>query len=118
MAPTLKQKRAFKAMVENGGNVSKAMISAGYSAPTAKTPQKLTESDGFQEILRKSGLTEELISTSLVEDIKKKKQNRVAELRLGSEILGMKKVDGNDGDTNIQINLINYGDNTVIPFDK
>jgi len=34
-------------MVENGGNVSKAMEQAGYSSATAKTPQKLTDSEGF-----------------------------------------------------------------------
>lgn len=41
---TLKQKTAIAKMVENGGIVSKAMIEAGYSENTAKTPQKLTES--------------------------------------------------------------------------
>ena len=37
-------------MVENGGNMSKAMIDAGYSPNTAKTPQKLTNSKGFKSI--------------------------------------------------------------------
>jgi hypothetical protein len=48
---SLKQKRAFANLVENGGNVSKAMIDAGYSEATAKTPQKLTESDAFKELV-------------------------------------------------------------------
>jgi len=48
--PTIKQKKAVIALVENGGNVSNAMIRAGYSENTAHTPQKLTESDGFKEI--------------------------------------------------------------------
>jgi hypothetical protein len=46
---TIRQKRAITEMVENGGNISKAMISAGYSAATAKTPGKLTGSKGFQK---------------------------------------------------------------------
>lgn len=47
---TQKQKRAIDNLVENGGNVSKAMKDAGYSEATAKTPQKLTESKAFQDI--------------------------------------------------------------------
>jgi len=50
-ASTMKQKTALQNMVENGGNVSKAMIYAGYSLATAKTPQKLTESKGFKALL-------------------------------------------------------------------
>uniref|UniRef100_A0A6H1ZC80 Terminase n=1 Tax=viral metagenome TaxID=1070528 RepID=A0A6H1ZC80_9ZZZZ len=48
---TVKQKKAVKKLVENGGNVSKAMEAAGYTKATAKTPQKLTESKGYAEIL-------------------------------------------------------------------
>lgn len=47
---TLKQKKALDILVENGGNVSQAMIAAGYSPATAHTPQKLTESKAFKEI--------------------------------------------------------------------
>jgi len=50
---TIKQKVALKNLVENGGNVTKAMIDAGYSPNTANTPQKLTESDGWQELMDK-----------------------------------------------------------------
>src|SRR6185312_4486113 len=49
---TLKQKLAVEKMVENGGNKSKAMLEAGYSPATAKTPQKLTESKGFELLLQ------------------------------------------------------------------
>jgi hypothetical protein len=48
---TEKQKRAIRNVVENGGNVSKAMRDAGYSPNTAHTPQKLTESDAWREIM-------------------------------------------------------------------
>lgn len=37
-------------MVENGGNVSKAMSDAGFSDAYSKNPQKLTTSETFQEL--------------------------------------------------------------------
>lgn len=49
--PTIKQKKAFKKVVENGGNVSKAMKDADYSAAMAKNPHKLTKSKGWQEMM-------------------------------------------------------------------
>lgn len=49
--PSLKQKRALANLVENGGNVSKAMVDAGYSPTTAKTPQKLTESEAWKGMM-------------------------------------------------------------------
>lgn len=48
---TIKQKLAFNKVVENGGKVSTAMRDVGYSSATAKTPQKLTESKGWLELL-------------------------------------------------------------------
>jgi len=48
---TVKQRLAVKNLAENGGNVSKAMRDAGYSAMTATTPKKLTERKGFQELM-------------------------------------------------------------------
>lgn len=95
---TLMQEAAVDKLVELGGrrtrghlSVSKAMRESKipYSPATAKTPKKLTESKGFQEIARKKGLTAGLITGALVEDIKKKPQNRVPEMRLGADILGM-----------------------------
>lgn len=85
---TEKQKRAIDLLVGNGGNVTKAMIDAGYSKNTANTPQKLTESDGFKELCEEYGLTDELLLDALVEDIKSKKGNRKAELELGFKVKG------------------------------
>ena len=48
---TKRQLQAIDNLVENGGNVSKAMRDAGYSEMTAKTPQKLTESKAFNELM-------------------------------------------------------------------
>ena len=96
---TTKQKRAIARMVENGGNVSRAMLEADYSPATANTPQKLTESKGYKEELARHGLTEELITTALVSDIEAKPKKRFLELSLGADILGMKKRDGEGSKT-------------------
>lgn len=85
---TYKQRLTLDKMVENGGNVSRAMIEAGYSPNTAKTPQKLTESVGFIELCEEKGLTNDLLVEALIEDIKTKKGNRKAELELGFKIKG------------------------------
>ena len=60
-----------------------------YSPATAKNPKKLTGSKGFQEVYLKKGLTAGLITGALVDDIKKKPQNRLGEMRLGAEIIGL-----------------------------
>lgn len=99
---TFKQKKAVKNLVENGGNVSKAMIDANYSPATAKTPQKLTESKGFKQLCEEVGLTDELIISSLVEDIKEKPKNRKPELELGAKIKGM-LIDKKEPQGNLQI---------------
>lgn len=90
-------------MVKNGGVVRPAMVAAGYSVATAHTPQKLTESKGFQELLVEYGLTPDLIVSSLVEDIQAKPGRRTGELSLGADILGLKKK--NDPLVAVQINF-------------
>lgn len=50
---TIKQKLTASKLVENGGNVGKAMLEAGYSEAMAKNPQKLTRSKGWQELIDK-----------------------------------------------------------------
>ena len=51
----------------------------------------ITQSVGYKAELAKYGLTEELITSALVEDIEKKPQKRVRELELGADILSMRK---------------------------
>jgi phage terminase small subunit len=48
---TIKQKEAIKNVVGNGGNVTKAMLDAGYSPNTANTPGKLTNSKPWKELV-------------------------------------------------------------------
>lgn len=85
---TKKQRLATTNLVENGGNASKAMRDAGYSPTTARTPSKLTSSKGFRQIMEQYGLTDELLISALVEDIKSKKGNRRAELELAFKLKG------------------------------
>ncbi len=89
--PTIKQKQALSKMVENGGNISQAMIDVGYSPNTAKTPQKLTQSLGYSYLLRDYGLTEDLVISALVEDINNKPGKRLGELTLASDVLGLRR---------------------------
>lgn len=65
----------------------------GYTKAVAETPSRVLESAGFKDALTEYGLTEELITTSLVKDIKGKPLKRTQELKLGAEILGMVKRD-------------------------
>ena len=48
---TMKQKKAVQNVMENHGNVSKAMRDAGYSNETAKNPRNLTKSKSWEELL-------------------------------------------------------------------
>lgn len=67
---TIKQELAVQEMVENGGNVSGAMRAVGYSVATAKNPSKLTESDGFKELMQKY-LPDELLAKKHLELLNK-----------------------------------------------
>jgi len=99
--PTDKQKKAAKLALENLGRASplpkgEILRQAGYSAAVAETPDIVYESKGFQEVLRECGLTEDFLTTALVEDIKHKKGNRKAELELGFKVLGKLKDPGTE----------------------
>jgi len=75
-------------------NKTDLLVSTGYSPKTASTEAKqILESKGVKDALRDMGLTEELVITALVEDIKNKPSKRFLELSLGAEILGMKQHD-------------------------
>lgn len=52
--PTERHKKAYKKMVENGGNKAMALRGAGYSNAVVNTPQKVTKSKGWQELLEKN----------------------------------------------------------------
>lgn len=85
---TIKQHIALNKIVENRGNIGKAMREAGYDKTTAKNPKNLTESEGFLSLCDEKGLTDDLLINALIEDIQTKKGNRTAELALGFKIKG------------------------------
>ena len=94
--PTPRQRKAAKAYIDNflsGKPVSTAIVlkSVGYGTGLQNQPSRVVESKGFKDSLKEFGLTEELITTALVQDIQTKPEKRVQELKLGAEILGMVK---------------------------
>lgn len=76
---TAKQRLALSKMVENGGNASQAMIDAGYSKNTAKTPSKLTNSKAIKSemasLLKAHGVTKEQYILNLGMAMNAMKQN-------------------------------------------
>lgn len=48
---TIRQKKAFKKIMENNGNVSRGMMEVGYSPQSAKNPKNLINSKGWQELM-------------------------------------------------------------------
>ena len=58
---TTKQQRVVKEILENDGNVSKAMLKAGYAPSTAKNPHLLKKipeiQDALQSLLKSKGIT-------------------------------------------------------------
>lgn len=101
---TFRQIQAVNNLVENGGNVSRAMLEAGYSPATAKTPQKLTESVGFSELME-AYLPDDMLLGALSDDIEAKKGNRKAELELAFKLKG-KMVEKQDVTSNGQTLLV------------
>lgn len=90
---TLRQKRAAK-LVLNGATPTQAMTEAGYAPSSIHKPgEALLSTQGYKEALAEYGLTEELIASSLVKDIKAKPKRRSRELELGADILNMRKRD-------------------------
>lgn len=94
--PTPKQRKAAKAVLDNLTKknpepLNRVMEISGFGTGAINTPSIVTESRGFKVALAELGLTEDLITTSLVEDIENKPQHRIQELKLGAEILGMVK---------------------------
>ncbi len=111
---TIKQKKAVDNMVDNGGNVSKAMTEAGYSPATAKTPQKLTQSKGFEELLEEY-LPDSMLLKALQEDIEGKTKNRKPELELAFKVKG-KLTDRLDVGGDLTVTVVNYADADTKPL--
>lgn len=90
MSIKIKQRKAIKELLENGGNISRAMIKAGYSPNTAKNPQKLTKSASFQELISEYFPDEDLTKVHR-EGLMASKQifrsnNKTGEIELAAEV--------------------------------
>lgn len=103
--PTLRQKLAVDNLIANGGNVTEAMRKAGYSKTSLNSPTILTKSLGFKKLCDEAGLNPGLLVHALVADIKSKPGKRVGELRLGADMLGLTKHEGNSPIVAVQVNL-------------
>lgn len=110
--PTVKQKKVAKVVV-NGGTPTEGMREAKYAPSVIRKPAVVTETEGYKEALAEYGLTEELITSSLVEDIKGKPKRRLGELQMGAELLGMKK-GGKEEGSNVQLNQIILKFNSIL----
>lgn len=102
--PTVRQRRLAKGLVENQMShtplsVGAVMREIGYSNTISEQPSRITESSGFKKALAELGLTEELIVTALVDDILDKPRQRVKELTLAADILGMRKKEADPAST-------------------
>ena len=93
VAPTLRQQMLAKLTAEFGGvpgmTKRKLLQMAGYSKKVS--PTAVYGADGVKTSLALYGLTESLIATALVDDIKNKPRQRYHELSLAADILGMRK---------------------------
>ena len=91
--PRLKQRNLAKITLENPhlikeGHKNELVAMGGYSKSVQHTPGKVLESKGYLEALAEFGLTDELLTTSLVADIIAKPANRKPELELGFKVRG------------------------------
>lgn len=91
---TQKQKAAISKIAENHGNISKSMLEVGYSPNTAKKPQNLTESKGFQQLMEEAGLTDEFLLQKHLELLNAKRGKNIdpmavkAGLEMGYKLKG------------------------------
>lgn len=96
--PRVRQRKAALAVIKNQAldkpkPLGEVLESVGYSSGATETPSRIIDSVGFKQAIRDLGLTEDLITSSLVDDIREKPKARIQELKLGAEILGMVKRD-------------------------
>ena len=84
---TERQKIAIDKVIENRGNVSKAMKEAGYTAASAKNPSNLTDSKAWAELMD-IYLPDDMLLRALSDDIEKKEGSRKGELELAYKLKG------------------------------
>ena len=105
---TLRQKKAIDNVVENGGNVTKAMRDAGYAETTVNNPDNLTKSDAWLELME-AYLPDDMLLGALSDDIEKKEGNRKAELELAFKLRG-KMVEKTEGKIDLLVQTLTEED--------
>lgn len=126
---TRKQKIAVDKVVENGGNITKAMRDANYSEATINNPNNLTESKGYKELMEviDKKITPELIAKRHKELLDKRENSLVVSkvnkegdktykvisqpetqaVTKGLDMLYKMKGAYKTGDVNVQVNIAN-----------
>lgn len=82
-------------LVSNKINKGKALLEAGYSPAVASNPQLVTESQGFKRYMANHGITEDNLAQMLGEDLVNKPGERLGELKLAAELMGLTNKDLN-----------------------
>lgn len=80
-------------------NKKRAMIEAWYSPVTATHSALVLTNEKIAEVMKNKGIGVESILDYLAEDLKMKPQNRLGELKLAVELLGIGKEEGKAGKT-------------------
>lgn len=70
-------------------NLGKALRESGYSESVATKPKTVTGTVGFKEAMAKYGLTEEKWASYLAADLEMKPGERLGELRLAADVMGL-----------------------------
>lgn len=81
--PSVRQKLAFKRLVEKGGSVSAGMRAVGYSPATAKTPSKLTKSRSWNQLM------DQYISDDLLSKVHNEQLQATRPVIIGKTIIKM-----------------------------
>ena len=102
------QEKALETLVEAGRTKKRiikgqVLVKAGYSKNTAIAPDKVFKSKGFLELADELGLTDKLLTTALIFDIKNKPKNRKGELELGFKVKGLLIERSHNENVNINI---------------
>ena len=94
--PTEMQKRAADEIIhqkisKGKVNKGKALAKAGYSKQTQKSPKIVTESQGFKQYMAEAGINEVSLAKMLAYDLEAKPTERLGEMKLAAELMGVKE---------------------------
>jgi len=96
----------IKQAKEGRSNKKEAALNAGYSKACANSVKKSIESTRSYEQIMHEKLSDETLIDYLAEDLKKKPQERLGELKLAFDIKGLRDRDINIKTDNETINLL------------